>query len=217
LIQIETQAPTPTEIASPISTSRKLLKIPDLETVSPTLPESPQKRAFRTRIVSESQMGNVNEAAVETLITDRFQTIFSEGKTLQVKENSPVKENYSRMQSANIASTKLSSRNLNGLTINCESPLRNRTSIVLSPSDISPELAVEIGPQDSLFSPNETDTSSIPKLLKLLSSPEKVQNEDPFGSSLFSTLEKVERLKDENHIRRGVSTDENMHRPPPCG
>ncbi len=160
-------------------------------------------------MVSESEMGNVNEAAVETLITDRFQTIFSEGKTLQVKENSPVKENYSRMQSANIASAQLSSRHSNVLSINCESPLIKRTSIVLSPSDISPELAVEIGPEDGLFSPSETN-ASIPKLLKLLSTPEKIKNEEPFGSSLISTLDKVERLKDENEIRRVVSTDGNI-------
>ncbi len=171
-------------------------------------------------------MGNVNEAAVETLITDRVQTLFSEGKTLRVKENSPVKENYSRMQSANISFA---------------SPSRfiNRTSTILSPSEISPELAGESGPGDGIFSFGGT-TTSIQKLFKdgrvlgssifspqtqerlserrffgsaLFSTQEKLKHERIFGSSLFPTLEKMESEKDNKS--GGVSTQENIKRPPP--
>ena len=215
-----------------MSTSRKLLKETTPDLPSPILPKSPRKRVFRTRRLSESGIGNVDEGAVEILVTDRFQALFSEGKTLRVKENSPVKENYPRMQSANISSAKLSSSplslgNSKGLSINCESKLINRTSIVLSPVDPSPELAVSIGPVGGFFSSSETlqgMNSSISKLLKdvrlfgssifsnqtqerikegrtfgssLFSTHERIKNENAFGSSLFPTQEKVERVKDE--------------------
>jgi len=137
-----------------MSTSRKLLKLTTLDS-SPTLPKSPAKRTFRTRRVSDTEMGNVDSVAAETLVTDRFQTLLSEGKTERVKENSPVKENYSKMLSANIASAKFLSPQ--GLSINCESQFINRTSILLSPSN----------PEDGLFSSiaSPRDSSS-PKLLK---------------------------------------------------
>ncbi len=148
--------------------------------------------------------------------------LFSEGKPLHVKENTPIKENYSRMQSANISSAKLSRPNLKPLTINFGSPLINQKSIVLSPSDLSPEL----GPEDGLFSPN-----GVPKLLgssifslqdqerkkeektigsASLLTQEKIINENPFGSSLLSTMEKVERLKDEKDSKNVVSTQESI-------
>lgn len=166
---IETQAPTPTEIVSPMSTSRKLLNIP-LDTASPTLSKSPAKRG-RTRRFSETEMANVDSVAVETLVTDRFQTLFGEGKTERVRENSPIKQNYERMQSANTASVKFSSSGRlispRDFNMNGERKFVNLTSLMLCPSSPLSQSVVEIGPEDGLFSslgsPRET---SSPKLLK---------------------------------------------------
>ena len=147
----ESQAPTPTEILSPMSTSRKLLKLSTLDSASPTL----QKLAFRTRRVSDTEMGNVDSVAIETLVKNRFQTLLSEGKRERVKPLSPVKKNFERMQSANIASSKFSTssriasvENPRGLQINCERKLVNLTSIVLSPLDPFPE------PENKVFRPD---------------------------------------------------------------
>ena len=206
-----------------MSTSRKLLKLPTLESPSPTLPKSPQKRVWRTRRVSETETGNVDEVAIETLVTDRFQTLLSEGKILRVKENSPVKENYSRMQSANISSAKLSSPNSKGLSINYESRFINRTSILLSPSDPAPELTIGIGPLSASETLQGTNTL-IPQALKdgktfgssLFSTQEKIKNEKILGSLLFSSQEKMERIKDgKSSISGGISSQENFKRPSP--
>ncbi len=128
------------------------------------------------------------------------------------------------MQSANISSAKLSSPNSKVLSFNYESRLINRTSIVLSPSDIVPELAGEDNLFSSIETPNGTNTS-LPKFLKdgkVLGSSifsaqtqERIKEGKPFGSSLFSTQERMEKIKDEKFGRRGVSTQENIKRPPP--
>lgn len=155
-------------------------------------------------------MENVDERAAETLVTDRFQTLLSEGKVKRVRENSPVKENYSRMQSANVSSAKFSNPSLlgnsKGLSINCESKFINRTSIVLSPADHSPELVLEIGPLSS----SETLQGTKTLILKTW------KDGKPFGSSLFSTQEKMVKIKDEKDLRSGESAiQENRKRPPP--
>lgn len=143
-----------------MSTSRKLLKLSTLDSASPTLPASPAKRAFKTRRVSDTEVGHVDSVVAQTLVTDRFQTLFSEGKTEQVKPLSPVKENFERMQSANIASAKFSTSSrlasivkTKGLDVNCERKLVNLTSIVLSPLDPFSE-SVEIEPEQEVFSPD---------------------------------------------------------------
>ena len=116
-------------------------------------------------------MANVDSVAVETLVTDRFQTLFGEGKTERVRENSPVKQNYERMQFANIASAKFSSssrlvspRDFNN---NGERKFVNLTSLMLTPSSPLSQSVVEIGPEDIIFSPlGSPRENSSPELLK---------------------------------------------------
>jgi len=117
-------------------------------------------------------MPNVDSVAVETLVTDRFQTLFGEGKTERVKENSPVKQNYERMQSANIASSaKFSSSSRlvspRDFNLNGERKFVNLTSILLNPSSPLSGSVVEIGPEEGLFSPiGSPRESSSPRFLK---------------------------------------------------
>ncbi len=144
-----------------MSTSRKLLKIPRLNIPPLTLQKLPQKRAFKA--VSDTEMLHVDTvAAVETLTTD-VQTQFSEGKAKRIKENSPVKKNFEKMQTANIASSPRSF----GIDINCESQLVIPPSGLISPSNAFSELAVEIGPEDvflcSIGSPRDMTS---PKVFK---------------------------------------------------
>jgi len=168
----EIQSPTPTDIARPMSTSRKLLKLPTFDSASPTLPTSPVKRVNRTRRVSDTEMGNIDSAAAETLVTDRFQTLFSEGKTSRVKELKPANENYGRMQSANFTSSSRPQRNFVSLA-----------SIMLGPKD---SLSKH---ENGLFSSDasrEDAHTPIPKLL---------QDIKPLGTSVFSTQEKLKNGK----------------------
>jgi len=172
-------------------------------------------------------MGNVDSVAAETLVTDRFQTIFSEGKTEQVKPLSPVKQNYERMQSANIASAKFatsSQLDFQDFNTNRERKFLNRTSIILSPSDPLPE-QVEIELEDGLFSPDEsprgtqTSTSKLRKGKKgsgtaLFSTQDKmetIREGRPFGTPVLSTLEKI---KDEKALNSSLfSTQEKIKKP----
>ncbi len=147
-----------------MSTSRKLIKISEaLE----TLPQP--KRIFRTKRGSETGMANVDSVAAETLVTDRFQTLYGEGKTERIRENSPVKQSYERMQSGSIpssarfsSSNRLPSKDFNS---NGERKFVNLPSLMLSPT--SPLSGSVVEPEDILFSSlGSPRDSSSPQLLK---------------------------------------------------
>ena len=158
---------------SPPSSSRRLLKFGTLETASPSKSRTPYD--FRSRRASESEMNTADIMAMETLMSNRFQTLFSEAKPENIKEFSPImKENFSKMQSSNLYSSR-SNPKLTTRTIS-DKRFLNMTSIIMSPrfDDVvmSPEedvVSVDEGLQDTyasrpkLWSPNQTLKSFVLK------------------------------------------------------
>jgi len=91
---------------SPLSTDRKLLKYSTLDLQSPTSSKVQTPFEFRSRRASETDMNTVDVLATEALVSNRFQTFFSEAKPESVKEFSPMmKQNYPKMQSSNLYSS----------------------------------------------------------------------------------------------------------------
>jgi len=64
---------------------------------------------FRTRIASENEIGSVDFIAAETLISNRFQTLFPEAKAEAVRPTSPTKQNSEKMQTTKTSLTNFPS------------------------------------------------------------------------------------------------------------
>ena len=84
---------------TPLSSNRKLIKFTTLDLVSSTSPRVHTPFGLRTRVASENEIGSVDALPMETLISNRFQTLFSEGKIEMIKKGSPTKENFEKFKS----------------------------------------------------------------------------------------------------------------------
>ena len=101
---------------------------------------------FRSRRASETEINTVDIVTTDAMITSRFQTLFSEAKPESIKEFSPTKKNFEKMQTSNIYA-KYSNPKLQTL-VNTRTSYRKQdttkvafsTSIVFRPeTDIAPE------------------------------------------------------------------------------
>jgi len=98
---------------SPLSTDRKLLRFSTADLQSPVSSKIHTPYEFRSRRASETEINTVDFVATEALVSNRFQTFFSEAKPDNVKQFSPIiKENYTKMQSSNLYSSGYSNTKL---------------------------------------------------------------------------------------------------------
>jgi len=153
---------------SPPSSARKLLKFSTLDfhlaAASPSKIGTPYE--FRSRRASETEINTVDIMTTEAMITSRFQTLFSEAKPESIKEFSPTKKNFEKMQTSNIYA-KYSNPKLQSLG-NTRSSSRKQdttrgaltTSIVFRPeTDVAPEediLSLDGNTQEMLASSPNT-------------------------------------------------------------
>ena len=91
-------------IMSPVSSTRKFLKFTTIDLQSPQTTKNNTQFDFKTRIASENEIGSVDLVPMETLISNRFQTLFPEAKAETVRPTSPTKQNFEKMQTTNIYS-----------------------------------------------------------------------------------------------------------------
>jgi len=84
---------------NPLSSNRKFLKFTTLDLNSQTSSRVQTPSELRTRVASENEIGSVDALPMETLIGNRLQTLFSEGKIEMIKQGSPTKENFKKLQS----------------------------------------------------------------------------------------------------------------------
>jgi len=78
------------------------LKFTTIDLQSPQTTKNNTQFDFKTRIASENEIGSVDLVPMETLINNRFQTLFPEAKAETVRPTSPTKQNFEKMQTTNM-------------------------------------------------------------------------------------------------------------------
>lgn len=163
---------------SPLSSDRKLLKFSTMNLNSPVSASSNVQTPyeFRSRRASESEINTVDFAITENMITSRFQTLFPEARADTVKEFSPTKKNYDKMQSSNLylstSNPKLyqSAGNTQSLfPIKQQRNIKNQiTSIVFPPTSPYTEPGEGVPEEDviSFDGNSQAMSASLPKLWK---------------------------------------------------
>ena len=134
---------------SPPSSSRKLFKFStsdfNLAAASPSKVGTPYE--FRSRRASETEINTVDIMTTEAMITNRFQTLFSEAKPESIKEFSPTKKNFEKMQTSNIyakySNPKMQSSGNMRSSRKQDTRLANLTSIFFNPLDQETEIVPE--------------------------------------------------------------------------
>ena len=158
-----------TNVLGSLSSNRKLIRFNTLESPNPS--RSPTPYEFRSRRASETEMNTADILAMETLMSNRFQTLFSEAKPEIIKAMSPLmKENFTKMQSSNLYSSRSSSKFPTGRNSKTpEKKLVNLTSIVFSPETENVDSDASPAPEEDVISfddhPQDTYASS-PKTWK---------------------------------------------------
>jgi len=187
VITKQTFASLETNALGYLSSNRKLLRFSTLN--SPNQSKAPTPYEFRSRRASETEMNTADILAKETLMSNRYQTLFSEAKPESVKAMSPMmKENFTKMQSSNLYSSRSNAKLPRGR--NSQSPekkLINLPSIVFSPEaeNLDPDAAP--APEEDVISfddhPQETYASSpntwkVGKTLQNFLSSQKMKKSD---------------------------------------
>ena len=183
---------------SPMSSNRKLLKFTTLDFNSPTSARVNTPAEFRTRIASENEIGSVDLLPMETLISNRFQTLFSEGKIETIRQGSPTKENFEKMRATN-PYTKNPSTGL--LTIS-----NPKSSLIKQGASARPFASIGL---KNLSPSREHGEMSLDEIWNFAERPEDEPVSQPKFSKNFKIMESPMRSKTPEKVTSGESPSIN--------